>query len=332
MKSREIRLKSRPTGLPTAANFELATVDVAEPAAGEVQVRNMWMSVDPYMRSRMNDTKSYVPSFVVGEAMTGGAVGRVIKSNDPSLKVGDIVSSFFGWREAFTCPAQGLQKLDTTHIPPQAFLGVLGMPGMTAWVGLLKIAALKPGDVVFVSGAAGAVGQIVCQIAKLKGHRVIGSAGGAEKCAYLKQIGCDATIDYKTESDLVAALAKAAPEGVDVYFDNVGGPHLDAAFLSAKPFARFAICGAISEYNTTGAPAGTKYIVLAIPKRLRIEGFIVSDHVGLMPEFMKDMSEWIKEGKIKWKETVDEGIEKAPDAFLKLFKGENIGKMLVKLE
>ncbi len=329
--SREIRLKSRPVGTPVADNFELATVELPAPGAGEVQVRNHWMTVDPYMRGRMNDVKSYTPPFALGEAMQGGAVGEVIASNDPSLKVGDLVQSMFGWREAFNAPAGAVQKLDTFGLPPQAFLGVAGMPGMTAWAGLLKVAAMKEGDIVFVSGAAGAVGQIVVQIAKIKGNTVIGSAGGADKVAYLKSIGCDEVIDYKAEKNLTAALSRVAPKGIDVYFENVGGEHMDAALAAARPFARFALCGMISQYNATGEMYGVKNLIAAVGKSIRLEGFIVSNHFHHLPEFLKDMSGWIAEGKIQWKETVDEGIENAPGAFLKLFRGENTGKMLVKL-
>ena len=233
--SKEVRLKSRPVGEPTAANFEVASVDLPAPGPGEVQVRNSWMTVDPYMRGRMNDAQSYVPPFQLGEAMQGGAVGEVVASNDAAFKAGDLVQSFFGWREAFNAPAAAVQKLDTHGLPPQAFLGVAGMPGLTAYVGLLKIAALKDGDVVFVSAAAGAVGQVVCQIAKLKGHKVIGSVGGPEKVAYLKSLGIDEVIDYKAEKDLTAALTRAAPGGIDVYFENVGGAHMEAALMAAKP-------------------------------------------------------------------------------------------------
>ena len=329
--SREIRLKSRPRGVPTADNFELATVTLPDLAPGEVQVRNTWMTVDPYMRGRMNDVKSYAPPFQLGEAMQGGAVGEVVASNDPAFKAGDAVQSFFGWREAFNAPAAAVQKLDTRGLPPQAFLGVAGMPGMTAYVGLLKIAALKDGDVVFVSAAAGAVGQVVCQIAKLKGHTVIGSAGGAEKVAYLKELGVDQVIDYKAEPDLTAALMRAAPQGIDVYFDNVGGAHLQAALMTARPFGRFALCGMISQYNDTDLGAGTRGLIMVVGKQLRLEGFIVSSHMDLQEAFIRDMSGWIAQGKVKWRETVEEGIENAPTAFLKLFKGENLGKMLVKL-
>ena len=329
--SREIRLKSRPVGTPVADNFELATVDLPAPGAGEVQVRNHWMTVDPYMRGRMNDVKSYSPPFALGEAMQGGAVGEVITSNDPSLAVGDLVQSMYGWREAYNAPASAVQKLETFGLPPQAFLGVAGMPGMTAWVGLLKIAAMKDGDVVFVSGAAGAVGQIVVQIAKIKGNTVIGSCGGADKVAYLKSIGCDEVIDYKAEKDLTAALNRVAPKGIDVYFENVGGEHMDAAIAAARPFARFALCGMISQYNSTGEMYGVKNLIQAVGKSIRLEGFIVSNSFQHLPEFLKDMSGWIAGGQIQWKETIDEGIENAPGAFLKLFKGENTGKMLVKL-
>ena len=329
--SREIRLKSRPVGTPVADNFELATVDLPAPGAGEVQVRNHWMTVDPYMRGRMNDVKSYIPPFALGEAMQGGAVGEVIASNDPSLAVGDLVQSMYGWREAFNAPASAVQKLETFGLPPQAFLGVAGMPGMTAWVGLLKIAAMKDGDVVFVSGAAGAVGQIVVQIAKIKGNTVIGSCGGADKVAYLKSIGCDEVIDYKAEKDLTAALNRVAPKGIDVYFENVGGEHMDAAIAAARPFARFALCGMISQYNSTGEMYGVKNLIQAVGKSIRLEGFIVSNSFQHLPEFLKDMSGWIAGGQIQWKETIDEGIENAPGAFLKLFRGENTGKMLVKL-
>ncbi len=329
--SREIRLKSRPIGSPTADNFDLATVTLPDPGPGEVQVRNSWMTVDPYMRGRMNDVKSYTPPFQIGEALQGGAVGEVIASNDAGFAVGDLVQSFFGWREAFNAPAGAVQKLETHGLPPQAFLGVAGMPGMTAYVGLLRTAALKDGDVVFVSAAAGAVGQIVCQIAKLKGHTVIASAGGAEKAAYLKSLGVDHVIDYKAETDLTAALLRAAPDGIDVYFDNVGGTHLEAALVAARPFARFALCGAISMYNATDMGPGIRGLVQAVGKQIKLEGFIVSTHADMQAAFIADMSAWIAGGKVIWRETIEEGVENAPAAFLKLFSGENLGKMLVKL-
>jgi NADPH-dependent curcumin reductase CurA len=338
--SREIRLKSRPVGVPTAENFELASVELPPPGDGEIQVKNLYMSVDPYMRGRMTDRKSYVPPFELDKALQGGAVGEVTASNDPDFKVGDLVSSMFGWREAYNAhpkalaaagPMGGIMKLSTHGMPPQAFLGVAGMPGMTAYAGLLRVAALKEGDIVFVSAAAGAVGSVVCQIAKIKGHTVIGSAGGPEKVAFLEEIGVDHVIDYKATPDVVAELAKVAPKGIDVYFENVGGAHLEAALNSARPFGRFALCGMISQYNDTGRPTGPANIIQAVGKSLRLEGFIVSNHYDLFPAFVRDMADWIGSGKLTWKETVLEGVERAPEAFIKLFSGENLGKMLVKL-
>ena len=330
--SREVRLKSRPTGLPNAQNFELVAVDVPAPVAGQVQVKNQWMTVDPYMRGRMSDTKSYVPPFALDEVMQGGAIGVVTASADPSLKEGDVVQSMFGWREGFNAPAAAVQKLETHGLPAEVFLGAAGMPGVTAYVGLLRIAALKDGDVVFVSGAAGAVGSMVCQIAKLKGHTVIASAGGAEKLKFLKEdLGVDEVIDYKAVPNLTQALQKAAPQGIDVYFDNVGGEHLETAIACARPFGRFALCGAISEYNATTPPAGPRNMIMVVGKSLRLEGFIVTDHWDLQPAFAKEVAAWHAAGKLKWKQTVFEGIDKAPDAFLGLFSGENFGKMLVKL-
>ena len=330
-RSREVRLVSRPVGAPTLAAFEVATVDVAAPGVGEVQVRNLFMSVDPYMRGRMYDRPSYVPPFKLGEALQGGAVGEVVTSNDPGYKAGDLVSSMLGWREAFNAPAVQLQKIDARGAPPQASLGVAGLPGLTAWIGLTQVARVKESDVVFVSAAAGAVGQVACQIAKLKGATVIGSAGGAEKCAWVKEIGADEVIDYKAESDLTAALTRAAPKGIDVYFENVGGAHLEAALNAARPFARFAMCGMISQYNDTEPRPGPSNLSLIVGKRLELKGFIVSDHFARQGEFAAEMGGWIRGGRMRWRETVDEGIEAAPGAFLKLFAGENIGKMLVRL-
>ncbi len=329
--SREVRLVSRPQGLPKPENFDLATVELPAPAAGEVQVRNTWMTVDPYMRGRMYDGPSYAASFQLGEAMQGGAVGKVIASNSDLLKVGDLVQSFNGWREAFNADARHVQKLDTHGLPEQLFLGAIGMPGLTAWAGLMRVASFKPGDVVFVSGAAGAVGSMVAQIAKLKGGTVIGTAGGADKIAFLKEIGVDHAIDYKAVPHLIRAVSEAAPKGIDVYFDNVGGDHLEAAIAVAKEHARFAICGGIANYNAMEANTGPKNFLNVVGKRIRMEGFIVSDHGDMNKEYTQQMAAWIKEGKVKVRETVDNGIENAVGAFLKLFSGANTGKMLVKL-
>ena len=327
--AREIRLKSRPNGLPASDNFELVSLDLPAPGPGEVQVRNTWMTVDPYMRGRMNDVKSYVPPFQLGQALQGGAIGEVVESNAPGFKAGDLVQSNLGWRTAFNAPADQVQKLDVRGLPPQAFLGVAGMPGLTAYAGLLRVAALKEGDVVFVSGAAGAVGSVVCQIAKARGHTVIGSAGGPEKCAWVKALGADAVIDYKAEP-IVPALAKAAPKGIDVYFDNVGGEHLDAAFAAARQNARFAICGMIDDYNT-GSNHAFRYIMRIIAARIMLKGFIYTDYLAEMGDFYRDMGGWIASGQVTSRETVRDGIEAMPEAFLDLFRGANIGKMLVRL-
>lgn len=330
--SREVRLAARPTGLPDASCFALATVDVPAPRDGEVQVKNQFMSVDPYMRGRMNDVKSYIPPFALGEVLQGGAVGEVVASNDPAFAVGDVVESFFGWREIFNAPGKALRKLDLRGLPPQAFLGAAGMPGFTAWVGLMRIAAVKAGDVVFVSGAAGAVGTMVCQIAKLKGHTVIASAGGADKAAFLRdELHVDAVIDYKAEPNLTAALKRAAPQGIDVYFDNVGGAHLEAAISCANPFARFALCGMIANYNAAAPVPGPANLALIVGKSLRLEGFIVGNHNDMRGEFEAALGAWHAEGKLVLKDTIVDGIDHAARAFLGLFTGDNTGKMLVRL-
>jgi NADPH-dependent curcumin reductase CurA len=331
-KSREIRLKSRPVGEPTPANFELVETDVATPGPGQVLVRNSYMTVDPYMRGRMMDRKSYVPPFQIGEALQGGAVGQVVASNAPHLKVGDYVQHMLGWREWVVADGASMMKLDPTIGPIQAYLGALGMPGLTAYVGLLKIGELKDGERVFVSAASGAVGQIVCQIAKAKGCYVVGSVGSDEKADFItKDLGVDKAINYKTAGDLTAAVAKAFPEGIDVYFDNVGGSHLQAAIANMRQFGRIAACGAIEQYNVTEAPAGPNNLIMVVGLSLTIRGFIVSNHFDMTPQFLADMAKWKAAGKMKWRETIAEGIEKAPEAFIGLFHGENFGKMLVKV-
>lgn len=330
--TREVHLKNRPAGLPGPGDFALVEVTLPEPGPGEVLVRNAWMSVDPAMRGRMHDAKSYKPPFALDAPMLGPAMGRVLASNDPALREGDWVRSELGWREAFVARAGSLEKIEPGALPPQAYLGIAGMPGLTAYVGLLRIAELREGDVVFVSAASGAVGSLACQIAKLKGHKVIGSAGGADKVAYLKdELGLDAVIDYKAVPNLTKALAQAAPEGIDVYFDNVGGEHLQAAIAVANRFARFAICGMISQYNLTGAPQVPKNLVLIMGKALRLQGYIVSFHQDMEPAFRRDIAQWYAEGKLQWRETVVEGLENAPAALIGLFSGRNFGKMLVKL-
>jgi len=330
-KSREIRLKSRPTGLPQAENFELATVDLPDPGPGEVLVRNTWMSVDPYMRGRMYDRPSYVPPFQLGQALQGGAIGVVEKSNDPNFEPGDLVESFLGWREAYISVAAALTKLPNEGVAPQAYLGVLGMPGMTAYTSFHRIGEPKAGDTVFVSGAAGAVGAAVCQIAKLRGCTVVASAGADAKLDWLKSVGVDAGVNYKTCGNLLEAVRAAAPKGIDIYFDNVGGEHLEVAMEVARPFARFIECGMISIYNNETPAPGPRNMAYIVGKRLKMQGFIVSDFIDMRPQFMSDMTQWVKDGRIKSEETVQNGIENAPKAFLDLFAGANTGKMLVKL-
>ena len=332
-KNKEIRLKSRPAGLPRPENFEVAETDVPTPGHGQVLVRNVYMSVDPYMRGRMVDRLSYVPPFQIGEALSGGAIGQVVASNNNSdFKAGDYVANNFGWREWFVSPSQGLQKLDHTIAPIQSYLGALGMPGLTAYAGLLRIGKLKEGERVFCSAASGAVGSIVVQIAKNKGCTVAGSAGSDEKCTYLtRELGIDKAINYRKETDLTAAVRAALPEGIDVYFENVGGEHLVAALNNMRQFGRIPLCGMIEQYNATELPNGPGNIIMAVGMSVTLQGFIVSNHYDMMPAFLADMTKWIKEGKMKWRETVVDGIEKAPEAFIGLFRGENFGKMLVKI-
>ncbi|WP_207791582.1 NADP-dependent oxidoreductase [Sandaracinobacteroides saxicola] len=330
--SREIRLASRPVGEPTPANFTLATTDLPAPGAGEVQVKNRWMSVDPYMRGRMNDRKSYVPPFAIGEALQGGAVGEVIASNDPGFAPGDLVNSMFGWREAFNAPAAALTKLPSLPgVPEQAFLGVLGMPGLTAYAGLTRIGEPKSGDTLFVSGGAGAVGSVVAQVGKALGCTVIATAGSDAKCDWLRSVGVDHAINYRSCGNLLAAVQAAAPRGIDIYFDNVGGEHLEVAIETARPFARLVECGMIADYNATSAIRGPSNIIQVVGKSLKIQGFIVTQFAGLQAEFIEKMAGWIADGRLKWEETVMDGIETAPAAFLALFSGGNTGKMLVKL-
>lgn len=331
--SREIRLASRPTGEPTAENFALAIVELdSTPPADHLLVRNLYMSVDPYMRGRMREGRSYTPPFALNEAMTGGAVGEVVASSHPDFAPGDTVLHSYGWREYASVHGKGATKIDPSLGPVQSFLGVLGMPGRTAYVGLLDIGQPKAGETVFVSGAAGAVGSLVCQIAKLKGCRVVGSAGSPAKIAWLKEkAGVDGAVNYREVKNLRRAIAAECPDGVDVYFENVGGEHLEATLSLMNDFGRIAACGMISQYNASQPTPGPRNLGLIVGRRLRIQGFIVSDHTDRNADFYQDMAAWMSEGKIHWEETVVEGIENAPDAFLGLFSGENLGKMLVKL-
>jgi hypothetical protein len=329
--SREIRLKQRPVGVPKEGDFELVTVPLREPREGEVLVQNIFMSVDPYMRGRMSERESYIPPFPLGKALEGGCVGHVVRSVGGRFREGDLVLSMLGWREYYLSDGTGLIGIDPSLAPIQTYLGTLGMPGLTAYVGLLDLGQPQEGDTVFVSAASGAVGAIVCQIAKIKGCRVVGSAGSDAKVTWLlEEAGVDAAFNYKKVGDLSAEVAKHC-EGVDIYFDNVGGPHLVAALDQMKPCGRVVLCGMISQYNITRPPRGPGNLILAIIKRLTLRGFIVTDHLHRQQDFLSDMSRWIAEGRIAWKETIVEGIGSAPRAFLGLFSGDNVGKMLVKL-
>ncbi|WP_215351023.1 NADP-dependent oxidoreductase [Sphingopyxis soli] len=337
--NRAWHLSSRPIGLPTLDNFALRALPDGPLDADQLRVRNLWLSVDPYMRGRMNDAKSYAASFQIDQPMTGGAIGEVLESTMDGFVPGDLILHMGGWRDGGIIgldmmPNKLPAELLAGGMSPQTFLHNMGLTGGTAWIGLLRVAAAKPGDTVFVSAAAGAVGSAVVQIAKAREMTVIGSAGGAQKCAWVSNLGADAVIDYKAGPvlpQLAAALEKLGKPGIDVYFDNVGGEHLDAAFAVANDFARFAICGMIDVYND-GKPQEMKYIIRSIPARIRMEGFIYTDQfIECMEEFYADMGGLIASGAVTIRETVHDGIEAAPEAFLGLFSGANIGKMLVRL-
>ena len=331
--AQQVHLKSRPAGMPSHEHFELVTTELTPPKPGEVLVQNLYMSVDPYMRGRMREEAVYATAYAVGEVMYGGAVGEVIESNAPGLQAGDIVLNQAAWQDRFVASSEAVTKLDPFDSDQLSlYLGTLGMPGLTAYVGLFKFGEPKPGETVFVSAASGAVGANVCQLAKLKGCRVIGSVGSDAKATWLKdECGVDEVINYKTCGDLSAALAAAAPEGIDVYFENVGGDHLQAALNSMNPYGRIAACGMIASYNNAQPAPGPNNLMLIVGKKIRINGFIVSDHADWREAFLADMVPWIQQGKIKSQETVVEGIDNAVDAFLALFSGDNFGKMVVKL-
>lgn len=329
--ARQFHLVNRPEAMPQHSDFALVEVELPEPEAGEVLVKNLYMSVDPYMRGRMRAQGVYAAPYELNKPMYGGAIGEVVETADDSLQVGDIVLNQAAWQDRFVAPAGQLQKLEPFDRDRLSlYLGTLGMPGMTAYVGLLRFGEPKPGETVFVSAASGAVGANVCQIARLKGCRVVGSVGSDEKAQWLKEeCGVDAVINYKTCGDLSAALEAAVPDGVDVYFENVGGEHLQAALHCMNPFGRIAACGMIGGYNTP--QPGPNNLMLIVGKKIRINGFIVWDHRDMHADFLRDMTAWIEEGKVECRETVVEGLEKAVDAFLALFSGENFGKMIVKL-
>jgi len=328
--SREIRLASRPNGIPTAANFTLARTEMGSLQDQEVLVRNLFMSVDPYMRGRMNDRKSYAPPFELGKPLDGGAVGEVIESRAKEFKVGDAVTSNFGWREYFIASPKELHPVNREIQPLSVYLGALGMTGLTAWVGL-NLGEVKAGDVIFISGAAGAVGNVAGQLSKLRGCRVIGSAGSADKVKVLqKECGFDAAFNYKA-GPVLEQLNREAPDGIDVYFDNVGGEALEAALSALRLHGRIIACGGISAYNEEKPRPGPSNLFNIITKRLTMKGFIVRDWLDRQAEFETEVGGYFQAGKLKHMETAVKGIDKAVGAFIGLFQGQNVGKMVVEL-
>jgi NADPH-dependent curcumin reductase CurA len=332
VQTREIQLASRPVGRPAPENFRLAQAALPELAEGQLLVKNQFMSVDPYMRGRMNDVKSYSAPFRLDAALDGGAVGEVIASRSDKHKVGDVVVHQLGWRELAVVDAAATTPVPSGLAPTSAFLGALGMTGLTAYAGLLKVAEFKEGDVVFVSGAAGAVGSMVGQIAKASGaSKVIGSAGSADKVARLLELGFDAAFNYN-DGPVLEQLREAAGErGIDVYFDNVGGEHLEAALATLTVGGRVAMCGAIAQYNSTEPPVAPRNLALAIGKQLTLRGFLVGGQRQHAAEFAGKMAGWLADGTIRYDETIVDGLENAPQAFIDLLDGANTGKMLVRL-
>ena len=328
--SREIRLVARPQGFPAEELFEVAETPIPDPGDGQVLIRNAYFSVDPYMRPRMNDVRSYVAPFTLGEAMTGGAVGRVAASRNSKYAEGDWVLHQLGWREWALSDGATLRRVDSGAAPLSTALGVLGMPGFTAWYGLFVLGQPQEGETVVVSGAAGAVGSAAGQMATIAGCRVIGSAGSEEKLAWLRELGFDGVFNYREQRPR-DAFAELAPDGIDVYFDNVGGDHLEAAIGALRTRGRVVACGSISRYNDAEPSPGPRNMFMVVTKRLRIEGFIIRDHYDRFGEFAREATEWVRDGRLRYRETVVDGIENAPKAFLGLLRGENIGKMLVKV-
>ena len=332
MTHQRIVLAKRPVGAPTPDCFELQEAADAPLEEGDVRIATRFLSADPYMRGRMNDVKSYVPPFQIGAPIDGFGIGEVVESRNPAFREGDIAAGRIGWESRTRVRGgEGLRKVDPGPFPLSWRLGVLGMPGMTAWVGLLDIGKPKAGETLYVSAASGAVGQIVGQIGKKLGMTTIGSAGSDEKVAFIKEeCGFDHAFNYKSVGDLGAALAERAPKGIDVYFENVGGAHLDAALVAMNPFGRIVACGMASQYNLT-EPYGVKNTMMIVGKRLRMEGFIVSDHFARMAEFETQMSEWLSAGDIVFREDVAEGLENAPAAFIGMLEGKNFGKQVIKV-
>ncbi len=332
MTNRQILLVSRPTGEPTHDNFKLVEAPIAPLGDGQVLVRHHYLSLDPYMRGRMDDRRSYAPPQKLDEVMIGGTAGEVVESRNPAFAPGDQVVGMGGWQH-YSVASAGLRKVDTSRIPLQAYLGPVGMPGVTAWYGLLKVCEAKAGQTISVSAASGAVGSVVGQLARTKGCRAIGFAGGPDKCRYVtEELGFDACIDYKAHGDpksLHAALKEATPDGVHAHFENVGGAILDAVMVRMNDFGRIAMCGMISGYS--GEPIPMKFPSLILTSRLKVAGFIVSEHMDAWPPALTELGTMVATGKLKYRETIAQGLESAPEAFFGMLKGKNFGKQLVKL-
>ena len=332
-RQREVHLAARPVGTPKPSDFRVVETPVPEPADGQFLVRNIYMSVDPYMRGRMRDVKSYVPPFQIGAVLDGGSAGQVVASRHPKFPEGDFVVGGQGFREYYVSDGAGQRRVDPKLAPLSAYLGILGGPGLTAYVGLIDLGKPKAGETLLVSAAAGAVGMVVGQLGKILGLRVVGSAGGPDKTRWLKEeLGFDDAFDYRAASGaLDRAIAEHCPEGVDIYFENVGGAMLEAALANMRPFGRIPLCGMIALYNDEQPQPGPRNLILCIPRRLTMTGFIISDHFDRFPAFTRDVAGWLAEGKLVNRETIVQGVENAPAAFIGLLGGENVGKMLVQI-
>lgn len=331
--NRQITLAARPVGYPKESDFKLVETPMPTSENGQVLLKTIYLSVDPYMRGRMNQRRSYAPNVQIDEVMVGGVIAQIVESKHADFQVGDIVNASIGWQEYGVAQGEGLRKIDPSIAPISTGAGILGMPGLTAYFGLLEVGKLQDGETVFVSGAAGAVGSVVGQIAKIKGCRVVGSAGSDEKIAYIvDELGFDAAFNYKNVTDYQAKLAELYPNGIDVYFDNVGGRITDAVFPNLRVKGRVVICGQISQYNLENPETGPRFLWHLITQRARIEGFLVSEYADRHAVALVQMAEWLKQGKLKYRETIAEGgIEKSPAAFISMLKGGNIGKQLVKI-
>lgn len=328
----QIVLNSRPDGWVTPDNFKLVDGEIPEIGAGEILVRNLYMSVDPYMRSRMNDAKSYVPPFQIGKVLEAGVVGEVIRSQNSKFKEGDVVVGMLGWENFTRSDGEGLLTVERGAVPLSYYLGILGMPGMTAYAGLVGVANLQEGEKVFVSAASGAVGSVVGQIAKIMGCEVVGCAGSDEKVDFLvNELGFDRAFNYKTCGSIAKKIAELCPKGIDVNFENVGGEIMEAALWNMRDYGRIVLCGMISNYNDTDMTPGPRGMGIIIQRRLKIQGFIVFDNPALNMEFIGKAVGWLAEGKLKYRESVAEGLENAPAAFIGMLKGENFGKQIVKI-